>query len=89
LQYIKVKLCRYRHAGSNEERLYSYYSFLTSALDGVSCQLYPAAVIYPPRKYPRYQVDVRLGGPRAGMDTEAKGKILYLSQETNPDRPTL
>jgi hypothetical protein len=32
----KVNLSRYRHAGDKGERSYGSYSFLTSALDGVS-----------------------------------------------------
>jgi hypothetical protein len=32
------KLSRYRHTGDKGERTYSSYSFLTSALDGVSGQ---------------------------------------------------
>jgi hypothetical protein len=33
-QKIKVKLSRYRHAGTKWKRSYSSYSLLTSALDG-------------------------------------------------------
>jgi hypothetical protein len=28
-------------------------------------------------------------GPRAGLDTEAIGKILYPRRESNPDRPVV
>jgi hypothetical protein len=28
-------------------------------------------------------------GPRAGLDTEARGKILYPRRESNPDRPVV
>jgi len=34
-----VKLSRYLHPGDKGERRYSFYSFLTSALDGVECSV--------------------------------------------------
>jgi hypothetical protein len=33
-------MSRYRHVGAKEERAYSSYLFLTSALDGVDCQIH-------------------------------------------------
>jgi hypothetical protein len=62
------------------ERKYSSYSFTTSALDGVSGQrrapatLYPRGKSPPPHPYPFYRGWV---DPRAGLDTEATGKILF------------
>jgi hypothetical protein len=43
---------------------------------GVSVQRHATAALYPQVKNPRYLLDKRLGGPRAGRDTEARGKIL-------------
>jgi hypothetical protein len=70
---------------------YSIYSFLTSALDGgewsASPPLPPA--LYPRIKDPRYALDRRLGRPRAGPDTEARGKISCLFRGSNLDRPVV
>jgi hypothetical protein len=54
-----------RHAGSKGERIYSSHSFLTSTLDGVSCQCHFPAVLYPRGKDPLYPLDRSLGGPRS------------------------
>jgi hypothetical protein len=43
----KVKLFRYRHVGAKGDRKYSSYSFLISALDGVSSQRHASAALYP------------------------------------------
>jgi hypothetical protein len=61
------------------ERMYSSYSFTTSAIDGVSDQRHPSAVLYPQGKDLQYALYRRLGGPRVGLDTEARGKILSAS----------
>jgi hypothetical protein len=45
------------------ERIYSSYSFTTSALDGVSGQRHAPAALYPRGKDPRYPLYRRLGGP--------------------------
>jgi hypothetical protein len=66
---------------------YSSYSFSTSALDEVSGQRHAPAVLYAWEWTPGIH---RIGGwmgLRAGMDTEAGGKILYLRQASNPGRP--
>jgi hypothetical protein len=47
-----VKLSRYHHAGDTEERKYSSYSFLTSALDGMNGQRHAPATLYPRVKDP-------------------------------------
>jgi hypothetical protein len=62
---IKVKLSRYRHACDKEERIYSSYSFLTSALDRVSCQRHAPVTLYPREKEPRYPLYRKLGGPQS------------------------
>jgi hypothetical protein len=43
------------------EMIYSSYSFMTSALDGVSGQRHAPAALYPRAKDPRYP----LGGPQS------------------------
>jgi hypothetical protein len=52
----------WRHMG---ERRYSSYSYLTSALDGVSGQRHAPATLYTRGKDPRYTLDRRLGGPQS------------------------
>jgi hypothetical protein len=59
------------------ERRHSPYSFMTSALMSVSGQIHASAALYPLKKDPQYPLDRRLG-PRAGLDTEATGKIFSL-----------
>jgi hypothetical protein len=59
-QVKKLKLFRYRHACAEEERQYSSYSFLNSALDGVSGQRDAQAALYPRGKDPRYPLNRRL-----------------------------
>jgi hypothetical protein len=54
-----------RHEGAWGERMYSSYSFTTSALDGVSGQHHASATLYPRGKGPRYPLDRRLGGPQS------------------------
>jgi hypothetical protein len=68
------------------ERRYSSYSFSTSALDGVSGQHQPPAALYPRKKNPRYPLDRRLGGPRAGLDAKARRKILCFCRGSYPGR---
>jgi hypothetical protein len=47
------------------ERIYSSYSFTTSALDRASGQRHAPAALYPREKDPRYPLDRRLGGPQS------------------------
>jgi hypothetical protein len=44
---------------------YSFCSFMTLALDGVSGQRHASAMLYPWGKDPRYPLDRRLGGPQS------------------------
>jgi hypothetical protein len=53
----------------------------------VSGQRHAAAALYPLGKDPRYSLYRRLRGPRAGLDTEARGKILSPVQGSNLDHP--
>jgi hypothetical protein len=48
-----------------EERMYSSYSFTTSALDGVSGQHHALAALYPWGKDPQYPLYRRLGRPQS------------------------
>jgi hypothetical protein len=65
-----------RSADAKGERMCSSYSFLTSALDGVSD--HPPS---PATRYPGERTPVRTGsrvGLRAGLIKQARGKILCL-----------
>jgi hypothetical protein len=53
----------------------------------VSGQRHAPAALYPRGKDPRYPLDRRLGGPRAGLDAEARRKILCPCRGSNPERP--
>jgi hypothetical protein len=83
----KVKMSHCRHAGAKGERTeaYSSYSFLTSALHGVSGQYHAPAVLYPQESTPVTHWIGGLLGLRAGLDTEAK----LQSFATDEDRSTV
>jgi hypothetical protein len=71
------------------ERRFSSYSFSTSALDKVSGQRHAPAALYPREMTPPPRTNF-IGGwvrLRAGLDTEAAGKILCLFRESNPGHP--
>jgi hypothetical protein len=53
---------------------------------GVSGQRHAPATLYPGERY--YCIGGWVG-PRAGLDTEARGKIIYLCRGSNPDRPVV
>jgi hypothetical protein len=78
IRSFSVKLSRYRNANDKGESKYSSYLFLTSVLHRVSGQGHT------PGKDTRYPLDTRLDGPGADLDTEARGKIFYLCQGSNP-----
>jgi hypothetical protein len=61
--------------------MYSSYSFMTLTLNRVSSRFTPQP---PPGKGPPVPTVQRLGGPRAGLDTEAVGKILLPLPGTEP-----
>jgi hypothetical protein len=65
----KAKHSRYTPRRRLGERSYSSYSFLTSALDEVSGQRHAPTALCP-------HCTGGWVGPRAGLDTEARGKIL-------------
>jgi hypothetical protein len=62
---VKVKQSHNTPVETQEERRYSFYTFSTSALDGVSGQLHALATIYPLGKDLRYPFDRRLAVPQS------------------------
>jgi hypothetical protein len=56
---------------------------------GVSGQHHAPATLYPREGTPGTHYTGGWVGPRAGLDTEARGKILYPRRESNPDRPVV
>jgi hypothetical protein len=75
------------HCHGEEEN--SSYSFLSKALDGVSGQRHAPAALHPPERTTDTNSTGGWVGPRAGLDTEARGKILCLYRGSNLDRPVL
>jgi hypothetical protein len=68
--------------------MYSSYSYLTSALDGVSGQHHAARPRFTPREMiPGTHWTGGWVGPRAGLDADARGKILCPCRGENPGRP--
>jgi hypothetical protein len=73
------------------DRRYSSYSFSISALDGGEWSASRPGHALPPGKGPPPPGTHCTGGwlgPRAGLDTEARGKSICLCQGSNLDRPT-
>jgi hypothetical protein len=54
---------------------------------GVSGQRHAPVALYPGERTPGTHCIGGWVGPIAGLDTEARGKILCLCQGSNPDRP--
>jgi hypothetical protein len=69
------------------EKSYSSYSFTASALDGVSCQRHAPTALYHRGRTPCTHLTGGWVGPRAGLDSEVKGKILCLCRGSSLDRP--
>jgi hypothetical protein len=70
------------------ERRYSSYPFSTSALDrGEWSASRPGRAFIPGERTPGTHCTGGWVGPRAGLDTEARGTILCPRRESNPDRP--
>jgi ferredoxin-thioredoxin reductase catalytic subunit len=67
------------------ERMYSSYSFTTLALDGVEWSTSRPGRALPPGSH----CTGGWVGPRAGLDTEDRGKIFCPCQGSNPDRPVI
>jgi hypothetical protein len=64
------------------EDIYNSYSFSTSVLDGVSGERHAPAALYPQAHCAGGWV-----GLRAGLDTEARGKILLPLSGIEPQSP--
>jgi hypothetical protein len=73
------------HAARGDE--YSSYSFFTSTLDGLSGQRRAPAAFHPREWTPGARWTGGWVGPTAGLDTEARGKILCLCRGSNSGRP--
>jgi hypothetical protein len=65
------------------ERMYSSYSFSASALDAGEWSASRPGRAFTPGTHCTWG----WVGPIAGLDTEARGKILNPRRESNPDRP--
>jgi hypothetical protein len=66
---VKAKLSHYHHEGTNGERMYSSYSFLTLTLDGVSGQCHAPAALYPQKTTAGTHWIGGWVSLRAGLDT--------------------
>jgi hypothetical protein len=78
------------HEGAWGERMYSSYSFSTSALDGGEWSASrPGRAFTPGERTPGTHCTGGWVGPRAGLDTEDRGKILCPRRGSNPDRPVV
>jgi hypothetical protein len=77
-----------RHGGAWGEKSYSSFSFMTSALDGGEWSASRPGRALPPRERTT-GTHCRGGcvGPRAGLDTEAGGKILSPLPGIEPRSP--
>jgi hypothetical protein len=56
---------------------------------GVSGQSHAPAALYPGERTPGTHCTGGWVGPRAGLDTEVREKILCPCRESNPDRPVV
>jgi hypothetical protein len=70
-------------------RMYRSYSFLTSALDGGELSALRSGCALPLGKDPGTHCTGGWVGPRAGLDTEVRGKILCLYRGSSPDLPVV
>jgi hypothetical protein len=76
------------HGGALGERMYSSYSFLTSALEaGEWSASRPGRALPPGKRAPGTRCIGGWVGPTAGLDAETRGKILCLCRGSNPGRP--
>jgi hypothetical protein len=87
---IQVSSPATRHRGACGERWYSSYSFTTSALDGGELSASrPGRAFTPGERTSGTHCTGGWVGPRAGLNTEARGKILCPRRGSNPDRPVV
>jgi hypothetical protein len=76
------------HLWRRRGRMYSSYLFMTSALDGGEWSASrPGRTIPLEKGTPGTHCTGGWVGPRAGLDTQARGDILCLCRGSNPDRP--
>jgi hypothetical protein len=89
-KYLKEKSSpATRHGGAWGERRYSS-SFTTLALDGGKWSASrPGRAFTPGERTPGTHCTGGWVGPRAGLDTEARGKILFPCRGSNPARPVV
>jgi hypothetical protein len=80
----KAKLFRTRHASAKRERRSSSYSFLTSELFEGEWSVSRPGRALPLGKDPGTHWTGGWVGLRAGLDTEARGKILCLCRDRTP-----
>jgi hypothetical protein len=78
-----------RHGGAWGERRYSSYSFLSSALDGVSGKRHAQAALCHGERTPSTHSTGGWVYFRAGLDTEVREKILCPCRGSNPNRPVV
>jgi hypothetical protein len=75
--------------GAGGKRMYSSYSFTTSALDGVSGQRHAPAALYPEERTTGTHWTGGWVGPRAGLETRGLKKSFRLCRGSNLDRPVV
>jgi hypothetical protein len=86
----KVKQSRYTPWRRLGGEAYSSYSFSTSTLDGGEWSaLRPGCAFTPGERTPGTHCTGGWVGPRAGLDTETRGKIPLPLPGSNPDRPVV
>jgi hypothetical protein len=71
------------------EMTYSSYSFLTSALDGGEWSASRPDALCPGERTLDTHCTGGWVGPRAGLDTEVRGKIHCPCRGSNPDHPVV
>jgi hypothetical protein len=88
--YTALKLSDYKPRRRLGERRYSSYSFAISALDGGEWSASrPGRAFTPGERTSGTHCTGGWVGPRAGLDTEARGKPFGLCRESNLDRPVV
>jgi hypothetical protein len=89
LSKLGLSYCMFHWPWRLGARRYSSYSFLTSGLDGCEWSASRPGSALPRGKTPSTHCTGGWVDPRAGLDTEARGKILCPCWESNPDRPVV
>jgi hypothetical protein len=86
-EHLKSKHLPLHQAGAEGEIRYSSYSFLASALDGVSGQRHARPHFIPGERTPGTHWTEGWVGLRAGPETDAREKIICLCRGSNTGRP--